>query len=38
MNGPVILEEKTSTVVVEPGWRLSADAAGNRMVYGGVKS
>ena len=38
MDGPVIIEEKTSTVVIEPGWRLSVDDAGNLLLHGGVKS
>jgi len=29
MEGPVIIEEKTSTVVVEPEWRVSVDRQGN---------
>ena len=29
LNGPVIVEEKTSTTVVEPGWALRVDAEGN---------
>ncbi len=28
-DGPAIIEEKTSTVVVEPGWRMSIDALAN---------
>lgn len=32
MSGPVIIEEKTSTVVIEPGWRLSVDDAGNLLL------
>jgi N-methylhydantoinase A len=28
-EGPLIIEEQTSTVVVEPGWRVKADDAGN---------
>lgn len=32
MDGPVIIEEKTSTVVVEPGWRLLVDDAGNLLL------
>ena len=33
MHGPVIIEEKTSTVVVEPGWKLSVDEAGNLLLH-----
>jgi N-methylhydantoinase A/oxoprolinase/acetone carboxylase beta subunit len=33
MNGPVIIEEKTSTVVSGPGWRLSVDHAGNLLLH-----
>ena len=29
LNGPVIVEEKTSTTVVEPGWTLQVDPEGN---------
>ena len=29
LNGPVIVEEKTSTTVVEPGWALRVDREGN---------
>lgn len=29
MNGPVIIEEKTSTVVVEPEWNMMVDGQGN---------
>ena len=32
MDGPVILEEKTSTVVVEPDWRLLVNEAGNLLL------
>lgn len=38
LTGPVIIEEKTSTVVVEPGWRLAVDDAGNLLLSEGVKS
>jgi N-methylhydantoinase A len=31
-EGPLIIEEQTSTVVVEPGWRVKADDAGNLML------
>lgn len=29
IEGPAIIEEKTSTVVVEPGWRMSLDPLAN---------
>ena len=29
LSGPVIIEEKTSTTVVEPGWALRVDPEGN---------
>lgn len=38
MNGPVIIEEKTSTVVVEPEWRLSVDGSGNLLMHRGAAS
>jgi len=38
MDGPVIIEEKTSTVVVEPGWKLTVDDGGNLLLFGGAKS
>ena len=28
-EGPLILEEQTSTVVVDPGWKVRVDGAGN---------
>jgi N-methylhydantoinase A len=37
IDGPVIIEEKTSTVVAEPGWQLSVDEAGNLMLHGGAR-
>ena len=38
MNGPVIIEEKTSTVVIEPGWHFSVDHAGNLLLQGNLFS
>jgi len=38
MDGPVIIEEKTTTVVVEPGWKLSVDDVGNLLLLGGAKA
>jgi len=38
MDGPVIIEEKTSTVVVEPGWKLTVDEGGNLLLRGGANS
>jgi len=42
MDGPVIIEEKRSNVVIELGWRLAVDGAGNLLlqrseISGGVK-
>ena len=37
IDGPVIIEEKTSTVVAEPGWQLSVDDAGNLLLHGGAR-
>jgi N-methylhydantoinase A len=34
LSGPVIIEEKTSTVIVEPGWSLSVDEEGNLLLRG----
>jgi N-methylhydantoinase A len=31
-EGPMIIEEQTSTVVVEPGWKVRADGEGNLML------
>jgi 5-oxoprolinase (ATP-hydrolysing) len=28
-EGPLILEEQTSTVVIEPGWKVRVDGTGN---------
>jgi hypothetical protein len=36
MAGPVILEEKTSTVLIEAVWHLSVDDAGNRLLHGEI--
>lgn len=32
LQGPLIIEERTSTVVVEPGWRLLVDEEGNLLL------
>jgi N-methylhydantoinase A/oxoprolinase/acetone carboxylase beta subunit len=37
MAGPVIIEEKTSTVVAEPGWRMAVDDGGNLLLHGGAR-
>jgi N-methylhydantoinase A/oxoprolinase/acetone carboxylase beta subunit len=37
IDGPVIIEEKTSTVVAEPGWKLPVDDAGNLLLHGGAR-
>lgn len=38
MSGPVIIEEKTSTVVVEPEWQLSVDSSANLLLHRGAAS
>jgi N-methylhydantoinase A len=33
LNGPAIVEEETTTVIVQPGYNLTCDNFGNYLVY-----